>query len=76
MTLFKRGLQLYSILLVLLSMIIAIWGTNKFYLGQTTAATGWPLIIGTAVGIVLIGAGVRHLTATPEQDPVSEDYPW
>lgn len=74
--LFNRGIQLYLLMLAIIATVAAIWGTNRFILHNTTAGTGWPVIIGIAVSLVVIGLGVRYLYLPTDRGPLSEEYPW
>ena len=76
MSVFDRGLQLYFAILAFITMLTIVWGLNRLLLDQTSAATGWPLMIAIAVGIVLLGIGVRQWRAPVDREDTIEQYPW
>lgn len=72
----NRGIQLYLVVLAIVSAIAATWATNRFILDNTTAGTGWAVMIGIAVSLVTVGLVVRYLRLPTDPDPPGEDYPW
>lgn len=72
----NRGIQVYLVLLAVVSAIAVTWATNRFVLDNTTAGTGWAVMIGIAVSLVTVGLVVRYLRLSIDQDPPAEDYPW
>lgn len=76
MNVFDRGLQLYLLLLAVVSAVTAVWGVNRFVLGNTTAATGWAVLIGIASALVLVGLLVRYLRSSPDRGRLTREHPW
>ena len=75
MSTFTRSVQAYLLMLAFIGALAAIWGTNWFVLDNTTAGTGWPLMVAIAVALVMFGVVIRRRAAA-ETDPTREQYPW
>lgn len=67
-----RGIQLYLLLVAVVSAVAAVRGTNRFILDNTTAGTGWAVVVGAAVLLVVIELVVRFLRSSTDEDPLAE----
>lgn len=76
MDIFHRGLQAYLVGLALVATITGIWGVNRFLLANSTAGTGWPLMIGGAGVLVFLGIGVWYYRSRSTNDESPGPFPW
>lgn len=76
MTVFKRGVQLYLVVVAFIATLGLVWGANRLVLENTTAATGWPVMAGLAGVVVVIGVFVHRRRKPSEPEPVLAPYPW
>ena len=67
---------MYLGLLAFITTLTIVWGLNRLLLDRTSAATGWPLMIGVAAAVVLLGVGVHFWRAQLDPEDTLEQYPW
>lgn len=63
MDVLTRGMQGSWVVLGGLVMLVLVWGVNRVVFGNTTAETGWPLLVGTAIALFGLYGFTRLATA-------------
>ena len=74
-----QGVRLYAVLLGTALLVAVVWWANGAFFGNTTAETGWPVIVGVVVVPVVAVLVVKLLFAESEDepyDPNDEPYDW
>lgn len=74
-----QGVRLYAVLLGSALLIAVVWWVNRSVLGNTTAETGWPVMVGIVVVPVATVIVVKLLFAGSEREPYrdrDEPYDW
>lgn len=74
-----QGIRLYAVLLGTAMLIAVVWWANGAFLGNTTAETGWPVIVGVVAVPVVAVLVVKLLYAGSGDEPYDtndEPYDW
>lgn len=75
MELLKRGIQTYLVVLAGITVLTIVWGANIFWLGNTTAEIGWPILIGLTFVVVALLVWV-HQRGDSAKELDTEPFDW
>lgn len=74
-----QGIRLYVVLLGSALLLAVVWWVNGSVLANTTAETGWPVMVGVVVATVVALAILRQFSASSDDtsyDARDEPYDW
>lgn len=77
MELLRRGVQSYLVILGGVSILVFLWGANRFLLDSSATDIRWPLLVGITVVLVVLLMLLHRVVSTGGREEVMADnYPW